>query len=245
MKDYSNYLKIASYNVQNLMGFTQLDEICAEVSELDPDIIGFQELDVNGPRSKQKDELAELAAKLGYPYYYYSMTCPLQEIGKYGHGILSKFPIVRSESIYYTFQSGEVRNFSRSEIDVNGTLLCFYNTHICLGDDKIRGKQIKEVLKRMKRDKYSVITGDFNSWPEAIKPVMDNENFVALNGGGEYDDYKPTFPMGDNPTSPIDHIIVSKSLDHYWEEDTHTGIIVNHSPWSDHNMIYTYVQFKK
>ncbi len=245
MKDYSNYLKIASYNVQNLMGFNQFEEVCAEISALDPDIIGIQELDVNAPRSQFKEELAEMAAKMGYPYYYYSMTCPLQEVGKYGHGILSKYPIVKGESIYYTYQQGEVRNYARCEIDVKGTLLCFYNTHICLGSDKDRNRQIREVLKRMKKDKYAVLTGDMNTWPEVFKEVMDNEAFTPLNGGGEFDDYKPTFPMGDNPRSPIDHIFVSKSLDHYWEEDTHTGIIVDHSPLSDHNMIHTFVQFKK
>ncbi len=238
--DYSKHLKIASFNIKCAWYSSQWDEVCAEIKKINADVIGIQECDVNTKRSGEGNQMEKLAKECGYPYWYFSATLESYQGGQYGHGIMSKYPITDSQVTFFENQHGEIRNVERHEIDVNGKKLCFYNTHLASSPE-----QYDEIQAMMDKDEYPILVGDLNLKCDALIGHMDTDRYITLNGGGEYDDYKPTFPMGDNPRSPIDHIIVSKSLDHYWEEDTHTGIIVNHSPWSDHNMIYSYIQFKK
>ncbi len=245
-REDKGYTKIASYNVKCMVYGSQWEEIKAVVKEIDPDIIGFQEIDDKAERSGFEAQMERLAKELEYPYWHYAPAIHRGE-RSYGHGVLSRYPIQKSDAVDYAVcgerDSDGNRCYSRHEIDINGRTLCFYNTHLTLGTDEENGAELKQVLAAMAKDEYTVLTGDMNKAPNQLLPYVDTERFTMLNGGDTCANVLNTFPQGANPTKPIDNIFVSKNLCHFWDEATDAGIIVHHADCSDHNLIYTYIMF--
>ena len=234
-------ITVASYNVQCLSYGTQLTLISEEIKDINPDIIGIQELDSFTNRSGKSDQIKELAESCGYKYYYFSKTIDCDD-GEYGHGIMSKYPITNFQTIPFESQYSENRCFSRSEIEIDGKKIAFYNTHLeFLGD--IQSTQISEIFKFACQDKYFVITGDMNCSPITYNYCFNSEKIISLNGGKTYNNFINTYPEGDFSQMPIDNILVSKSFKYYYDKENDTGIFVNKTTNSDHNMIYTHLEF--
>lgn len=234
-------LLVASYNVQCLSYGSQLNEIANEIKELNPDIIGLQELDSFTNRTGNLDQIKLLAQAAGYDYYYFTKTISYDG-GEYGHGIMSKYPINNYEAIAFDNQDSETRCYSRSVIDVEGKEIVFYNTHLeFMGD--YQTKQMAELVEKTKTDEYFVITGDMNCGPKRLQSVIDNDRMIMLNGGETYKKPIATCPEGENSHEPIDNIIVSRSFKYHFDKQNDTGILVNKTENSDHNMIYTYLEF--
>ena len=240
----ADYITVASYNVNCFTYGKGWDAIVAEIKKVDPDIIGLQELDNNTERSGQGNQAQLLAEKLGYDYWYYAPTLPQFQGGQYGHGVVSKFPIVNSEYLEFDVNPEETRNYERHEIRIGDQTLAFYNTHLCLGKKGEQVEQLAEITARMEQDTYAVLTGDLNLKPDRFTEVINGEKLVMLNGGPTYETWKYTYPQGAKPTTPIDNIIVTKNIEYYWEEENKSGIIVNYADCSDHNMVYTYLKLK-
>lgn len=233
-------ITVASYNVRRFSNCS-FEEIAQEIKTINPDIIGFQELDNITYRSGYVDQLQEIAQICGYPYYYFSKISEYSDCGEYGHGIMSKYPILNSETTYFEIQYNENRCFSRSIIKVNNKKIAFYNIHIeYLGE--IQVEQILELLEAAKRDKNVIITGDMNCSPVLYNYYIDNKKMISLNGGEDGFDLVDTFPAGDVSTAPIDNIIVSKSFDYNIDENN-SALKVSKTDYSDHNMVYAQLAF--
>lgn len=246
IKDYTTWIKVASYNIKCLLYGVDKDKIIEELREVDADLVGLQEVDVNTKRSGAGNQVQILAEALGYPYWYFAKSTD-HEGGEYGHGVLSRYPIKESENVVFQVigEGDHTRTYERHVLDVDGTELVFYNTHITVkGGESDKGNELKEISARMSKDEYAVLTGDMNMRPDNMERYINTKKLIVLNGDGGGAFTVNTFPAGDNPTSPIDNIFVTKSLDYYWNDDTNVGIEVNRTPNSDHNLIYTYVNFK-
>lgn len=245
--DYSAYIKIASYNIQNLAGGSKKDKVVEVLKAIDADIVGLQEVDVYTSRGGSNVNQAELLAKeCGYPYWHFTKSIDYGG-GSYGHAILSRYPIKSATAVNFKVISAgdHNRNYGRHVVDVNGTELVVYNTHMTLGNDQENGAEMTQVTAAMAKDQYAVLTGDMNMWPDNMGRYVNIKKVTVLNGGDEFVFYVNTFPQGNNPTSPIDNIVVTKTLKHYWSDDNNVGIEVVHTEGSDHNPIYTYVNFKE
>lgn len=234
-------ITIASYNVQCLSYGTQLEQISKEIMEVNPDIIGIQELDYNTTRTNNTNQLEQLALATGYKYFCFSKTIDY-EGGEYGHGIMSKYPLLNFKTTPFAIQDSENRCFSRAEIEINGKKIVFYNTHLEFGGN-IQSNQIKEIFTLSQQDDYAIITGDMNCIPVTYKDCFNQDKMLSLNGGNEFKDYFSTCPEGQKSFEAIDNIIVSKSFDCYYDENTKSNLIINKTENSDHNMIYTYLKF--
>ena len=232
-------ITVASYNVQCLSYGTQLIQISEEIKSINPDIIGIQELDNNTNRTSNTNQLENLARMAGYEYYYYSKTID-HDGGEYGHGIMSKYPIKDFETVAFAIQDNENRCFSRAKIKINGKEITFYNTHLEFGGN-IQAKQISQIFDLAQDDEYFIITGDMNCSPNSYKDCINKEKMISLNGGDDLSSIVNTCPQGEDSSMPIDNIIVSKSFKYY--EENNSNIIVNKSENSDHNMIYSYLEF--
>lgn len=247
---FSEYITVASYNVKSLYDSKTkiygngLDDIAEEISAIDPDIIGLQEIDNGMSRSGNEDQTKLLAEALGYEYYYFGKATN-KGGGEYGHCLLSKFPIISSETVVFDTQLGagyETRSYESYVIDINGTNVNVYNTHLAnLG--KLQEEQFAEIYAVAEQQEYAIIMGDFNKAPSYFSSIINLDKMIALNGGETYAKPKYTCGAGENSTSPIDNIVVSRNIKHYWEEENDSGIIVNKTTNSDHNMIYTYLNF--
>lgn len=101
-------LKVMEWNVLSFEmtdQSNQLEFIVDEYADLikaqNPDIVCLNELET-GTSRMGKEKLAELAARLNmYPYFI--MSYP-KDVGFYGNGILSKYPIVNSFSALHPYQ---------------------------------------------------------------------------------------------------------------------------------------------
>lgn len=234
-------ITVASYNVQCLSYGAQLEQISEEIKSINPDIIGIQELDNNTRRTNYTVQIERLAQAADYKYFYFSKTIDFDG-GEYGHGIMSKYPITSFETIPFTIQDSENRCFSRAEIKINNTKIVLYNTHLEFGGN-IQDKQIAEIFNLAQKDEYSIITGDMNCVPATYKDCFDGDKMLSLNGGNDFTDFFNTCPEGENSYLPIDNIIVSKSFDCYYDDMAKSNLIINKTENSDHNMIYTHLNF--
>ncbi len=246
--------RVASYNVKHFKYGSGInyEVFAAEINEIDPDIIGLQEIDNGQSRSGGDDQMAEIAAATGYSYYYFA-KCVNMNDGEYGHGILSKYPITKSETIKFQAQTGEERTVERHEITVNGTTVVFYNTHLCYcGEDgnnnnivKDQPNQMAEIFELMDLDTYPILVGDMNIAPLDFKEVIDVSRYTPLNGGKTLTDTVNTYPQGTSSYIPIDNIILSDNIGYLSTDTDPDGLTVNVTAISDHNLVYADVYLKR
>ena len=257
--DYTtdDWITVCSYNVKvlyydhnndaNGTPMSKFEAVCDELRKIDADVVGLQELDRFSNRSGANvDQLKELADALGYPYYYYTKTVPSGN-GEYGHGIMSRYPIVSKNSYFfadYNIDAAEPRGFSRCELKVGNKLLVFYNTHLA-------GQQASQMMhitlmmeKDMERGKYAVLTGDMNAYPSHLNSSVDSEYCTLLNTVENPLNTTYVESVTMLRVNPIDNIVATNNLEHYWDADLKTGIKVVEASASDHLPIYTYVRMK-
>ncbi len=175
---------------------------------------------------------------MGYKYWYFSKTIETDG-GAYGHGVMSKYPIKDSQTIFFNAQKDEKRNMERHVLDVDGTELIFYNTHL----NGTFFDQFEEVVAAMEEDyadgKYIMLTGDFNIPYSNMSGRLDTNKFLPLNGD-------ETFSFGVAKHTKIDNIIISRNIkDYYFDESVGHGIRVIPDPKelsSDHPMVYSHIK---
>lgn len=240
-------LKIITFNIKCGWYGKTLDDVVALLREQDGDLIGIQEVDCNTKRSLKNahipNQMEYIAEKAGYKYWYFAKALDYQG-GEYGHGILSRYPILKSEVIWPKAQPDqdtpgrkELRCIERHEIEVDGKLVTFYNSHLSSG--AITPLQYAEVQDRyMIHEKYPIFVGDLNAHPHHFEGYLNEERFLALNGGEGLKTPIKTSGGG----NPIDHIIIAKDTITYEKGDTETGLyVVPHGGSSDHNLAYALV----
>ena len=244
----NGYLKVVSYNVQCLSYGKEYDKIVKILKDLDADIIGLQELDINTRRSGEGNQLQRLAEELGYEYCYAKTI--FHQGGAYGHGMLSKYPIRKSEVIYFNekVEGTEDRAYSRQVISVDGLKFTLYNTHITGGYGRIFEPlaEVNQVGKHMLKDPCAVLTGDFNLAPDMVEAGLPKGDFTLLNNKENpklttVNSAKP----GEKATGeayPIDNIVIRGPLEYRPFEDG-SAIEVYKETGSDHYPVVAYLKF--
>lgn len=230
-KDYSDYITVVSYNIKSL----QIDKlgVVAALKEMDGDIVGLQEVDHMNTRTSNEDQMKYLANTLGYPYYYWT-NCT----GNYGHGFLSRYLVKEvKEHTYSSFVGSEVRKYTRAVLDVEGTEVVFYNTHLTTGTWEQTGTQYKELLSAVYKEKGpTVVTGDFNLTLAEQRPRINTEEVFPLYGGD--------LMVIDHENYSYDNILIRNINDYYWNETGEIGTKILLSEASDHYPIYSYIKVK-
>ncbi len=241
-KDYSDYLNIVSYNIKCAYCGKSWAGVIENIKSVDADIVGLQECDNDTKRSaatpgNYPNQVQQLAHDMGYEYWYFSKTIDINGGGEYGHGVMSRFPIKDSQTIFFKAQKDEIRNMERHVLDVDGTELIFYNCHL----NGSFFDQFNEVVAAIEKDyaagKYVLLTGDFNISYEKMSGWLDADNFLPLNGND-------TFSFGLSCTK-IDNIIISRNItEYYMDESTQVGVkyLDAEEEDSDHPMIYSHIK---
>ncbi|WP_238162917.1 glycoside hydrolase family 3 N-terminal domain-containing protein [Kribbella capetownensis] len=226
-------LTVASYNIHAGAGednVFDLDRTAQALKALNADVIGLQEVDVHwDARSEWRDTIAELAATLGMhagfaPIYDLDPPVPGQPRRQYGVGVLSRFPLVRTENHPITRLSTQDPNpvpapapgFLETEIDVRGRRVHVYCTHLDYrADPSVREAQVRDTVKILAGDRrkdLQILTGDFNA--EATAPELaglwtrltDSWTATGTTSGGPN-----TYPAVD-PVKRIDFVTVGTGL---------------------------------
>ncbi|MBQ9468487.1 MAG: endonuclease/exonuclease/phosphatase family protein [Clostridia bacterium] len=162
---------IATFNIK--YGAEGLEKIAQAISDVSPDIIGLEEVDVNCERSGNTDEPAELARLAGYPYYAFAKAIPLGG-GEYGTAILSRYPIESFEVIPLESGNSEKRSVGHAVVSVDSLKLDVLVTHLSYENRSVRIEQMKTIGRMLEGFDHYVLTGDFN--------CFDLEEIVNLGG---------------------------------------------------------------
>lgn len=163
-------LTIGSYNIAATSKAGYRSElIAADILEQKPDIVGLQEVDRFATRSHYHDIMKELSEETGYPYFFFAHAIDLGgdeatygQKGEYGLGILSKYPMLSTDSMPLYSGTREQRILAHAEIDVNGTRVHFFNTHLSFEEEAIRTRQLEIVREHIADYENCILTGDFN-----------------------------------------------------------------------------------
>ncbi len=254
-----DYLKVLSYNVKGLYydpnttandssigtALSRKNAVLAELNAVDADIMGFQELiEGHSLYTGGADALEEIYNGLSWTggvsaddHMHYASTRTYSSGGTAGCGIISKYPILGSETVFFADEersdgdltkrlddtTGTPRAFTWYQIDLNdngeydqGTDIIFYNTHLAIatvpGTSAAQLEYIVEYMNTKHANDRVVGVGDFNLAAYKMKEITTNTGITALNGGENFNTYVAT---NSNSGSMVDNILVNGNMEYY------------------------------
>ena len=201
----SDTFKVMTYNIGYLSGMTNnlpvertyslfennLQHVIEVFNHLNPDFIGFQEIDIRSARSYKVNQVDSIAKHCGYAFADISINWDMRYVpfpywppsAHFGsilsaQAILSRYPIKLSERIvfdkpqnnpfyYNTFYTERLAEIAIVETGRGGQLVII-NVHLEAFKQNARVKQAGELLKiyrQFARDFPVVLIGDFNAIP--------------------------------------------------------------------------------
>lgn len=172
-------LSVLTYNIwfDNQNWPARFAHMLSEIRDLNPDIIGLQEVI---QRANLDNQAQMLADSLGY-YFYFSSVDGETSPQRFGNAILSRFPI--EESNWRALQPlNDYRTAAHVKINVEGNTIDVYNTHLhnTAANTHIREEQILDMLdfiEETSSNEYKLVTGDFNANPDWEEMELMNEDF--------------------------------------------------------------------
>ena len=199
----SKRLRLVSYNIKHGLGNDgrlDLERTAALLNNLHADFIGLQEVDNKVKRSGMVDQAQTLGKSLDMHSAFGSFMD--YQGGKYGLGILSKYPILKAHTIKLP-TGNEPRVALACEIQLSDKReIMVVNLHFdWVEDDKFRFKQAEELAKYLNTLTMPyVLMGDFNDQPKsrtldllsrnslaAVKPKQDRFTFSSAEPTQEID----------------------------------------------------------
>lgn len=233
-------LRVGSYNIGSgdLHVGHNMELIARDILSRQLDIVGLQEVDRVAWRTGYADMPQLLSEYTGYPYYYYSKCVSLHgrpnANGEYGDCVLSKYPIQSAEHTILEHGRREARSLSCVQVDVNGTMINFHNTHLEHGrkdqNQELRLIQLAQIADLLRDESCCILTGDFNCSPEDQYGALSFLTGVCKTTGEPF-----THPRS---ASTIDNILFSGDIQLVSADVLYSGA-------SDHSLLYAEFKIKK
>ena len=216
-------LRVMSYNIE--YGHEGLAKVIEVIRDLQPDIVGLQEVDVHwSERSHFSDQAALVAKGTGMSYRFaHIYEIPNADSSKppreFGVALLSRYPIIAFTNHDITRHSTQdtaatpapMPGFLEAMVNVNGQIIRVFNVHLDYRrEPDVRKKQVAEILSHIVGDAGMIIlTGDLNATPDApeLRPLFDvlNDTWPQHTDSGlTYSSMKPE--------KRIDYVLVSDFL---------------------------------
>lgn len=222
-------------------GSKNLQNIAELIKEIDPDFVALQEVDSMTQRTAAiygfPMDLTKELAKLTGMNGFFAKAIDYSN-GRYGEGLLSKFPARMTKLDLPTPEGGEGRAMAMATLDLpSGQSITFGATHLCHESENNRIAQITEAAAYLQAlDMPTIIAGDLNFKPGSKAYPILSEDFI--DAAAFYGNPLPTIPF-DNPRSRIDYIWLSDNAE--WEIKEVKVIPVN---YSDHMPVVVKVSLK-
>lgn len=248
---------IVTYNIGYLSGMTNnkattkseenkelyainLKKAVKEITNVNPDIIAFQEIDYDAARSYHINQETAIA-ELGYNYVAKAINwdkryipfpygVPSVHFGKMvsGQSILSKYPLKEYERIvldrvadtpFYIDAFYIERLAQVLKVTIEGKEIVVVNVHLEAFDKSTRVKQFKEVLglfNKYKKEYPTILLGDFNSKATDENAVIQ-ELFIMEGIGNAFFNKEKLVNTFDskNPSERIDYIFYTEDTIEY------------------------------
>jgi len=191
-------LKLLSYNIHNGADVAYDFRLIAnDILESGAEIVALQEVDQNTTRNQNQDTLALLKEYTGWQHGYFVAGLENYRGGQYGIAILSKHPIVSTDSMELPenprMQGLERRALLEAVIRVGETnLACF----VCHCNQGSIGEQLQAMAEEAAGKEPYVVMGDFNyselspfqrSFPEASFANLSPAPIITTHDGHCFD----------------------------------------------------------
>jgi endonuclease/exonuclease/phosphatase family metal-dependent hydrolase len=220
----SDSLKIMTYNIQGMKPGTDPDtrliHIIEKLKQLDPDIIGIQEINetLTDTLTNQAKLIADSLSKyFEIEYYYFYSSTHLSWNNAYREfvGIISKHPI--EDAGFKQLPPGLfIRKCTWSYIDSPLGMINFFSTHLSFTDVEARISQVEEIIPFIEETTQNnpgtgaILVGDFNDEPNSEPIIM----LTGTAGGKIFTDtYFKIHPFG-NPGYTVDSGNPEKRIDY-------------------------------
>mgnify|MGYP000850500558 FL=1 len=206
-------LRVVSLNVHaglDAAGNDRVDAIAQLLSELNPDLVGLQEVRRNDPATRRVPQDVVFSSKTGMVALFQPLVWLLGPVQ--GNAVLSRaYPL--AENSMTVAGRNERRGILLISIKLGETEVDFINVHLGLSRPE-RSEQVQAIVDLVtKRNNPAIIAGDFNVSPdsEELLPLAaiarEAWDAALVRHGTGY-----TFPAA-NPTVRIDQIWVYGPLE--------------------------------
>ncbi|MEZ4666240.1 MAG: endonuclease/exonuclease/phosphatase family protein [Thermomicrobiales bacterium] len=226
----SSSVRVMTFNIQE--GFSNeniwsLEETARTIEAHDPDIVVLQEITRGWLVMSSTDQVHWLADRLGMELAYSGNSH--DEL--WGNAILTRLPIVSTDSVIYTTTDNLRRGAVAVEVETENGNLVVIDTHLDnpKGATEVRVQQIQELLAFWDGVTPAVIAGDFNADP-------GSPEWQAIIDAGLVDSGDGSSETTSEDERRIDYIFVTPDLqvDEYtvpdvWLSD-HRPVVVELSP---------------
>ncbi len=242
-------LRVGTYNIKHCADVSDSDGkngadadetavrvIADDILALDLDIVGLQEIDQNVRRSGMIDTMGLLSEYTGYKYYYYmeAIKWPNTTSSTAGSGILSKYPINTETAKTVELSRGDswdqVRKLGCVEIDVEGTTVHFFNTHLTPLDIDMRSTEFAKIAEEVTDKEIAILTGDFNV------PTFDE--FAPLTNLTNFNSEEHKYITYPRDQKFMDNILYTSNFTVNYENSG-----VYEKGHSDHSLLYAELEY--
>lgn len=164
---------VASYNIHRCIGLdgrNDPERIARVIEELNPDVIGLQEVESRFGGGLDIHQLNYLADETGM--HAVAGTTVLRPDSHYGNALLTRHRICEVRTLDVSVGRREPRGILDVDLDVHGERLRVLVTHLGLGSRE-RRRQTRMLLKAVAahRDEPIVVMSDFNEWFPWRRPL--------------------------------------------------------------------------
>ena len=225
-------LRVVSYNIKHGRGndnIVALERTAGVLRALTPDVVGLQEVDDLATRSGGVPQAERLGQSLGM-HHAFGRFMDFQG-GAYGMVILSRHPILRTESVRLP-DGNEPRIALAVEVELPGQRrLTIVNVHFdWVGDDGFRFAQATALTRYLDALKTPyVLLGDFNDEPASRTLALFKSRAVeARKPDGDHFTFSST-----EPTKEIDFIFTAPAA--AWR--AHEVRVISEPLASDHRPV--------
>lgn len=208
-KSAADTLTVLSYNIhhgEGNDGVFDLERLARVIRESDADLVALQEVDVHTGRSGGVDQAAELARLTGMQAVFGEAIA--YDGGSYGDAVLSRLPILSSESWKLPAEPHHEERVAVSVVveTAAGQPVRFIGTHLDhTSDPSDRIRQTQALLLRAfpadKKVLPTLLLGDLNAEPDSEPLRLLLQRFASAIPGGA-----PSWPT-EEPRKAIDWIL--------------------------------------
>lgn len=189
-----------------------IDALARFILAADVDVALLQEVDRARPRSRFVDMPGELAARTGMEAAYGLNVRLGPNRGVSGLATLSRFPIVDQGNTYLPSRGGtKQRGVLRTDLDVDGTVVSVFNTHLEPGLPQVRLGQISAAMRSLAATDHPLILGgDLNATPgsSTLRVAMSGLRDAWVDAGTGPAETAPA----SNPRIRIDYLLYAPPL---------------------------------
>lgn len=151
--------------------------IAEEIKKSGADIIALQEVDCGADRSQKVDMPAVLSELSGLEHYYFIRIRDF-EGGEYGTAILSRFPILESDTVDYPVSiAKQGTSCGYCVLNAGGFPVTVFNTHLSVESEEANTETLVclgDVLKKFLHTHKDgcLVCGDFNTGVDKVRKYL-------------------------------------------------------------------------